>query len=91
MIKIYTKPNCPYCTKAKEYLQGIHIEFTAIDITKNPMAHSFMIGNGHKTVPQIYCGDTVIEGGYDGLIRYTREDINSLIGDTNVNQYGIEL
>ena len=55
------------------------------------MAHSFMIGNGHKTVPQIYCGDTVIEGGYDGLIRYTREDINSLIGDTNVNQYGIEL
>ncbi len=93
MIKIFSKPNCPFCEQAKQYLNKLEIEFDAIDITKNPMAHSFLVKEGHKTVPQFYQDDNLLfEGGYNQLVKYSKEQINKMIGDTiNVNQLGVEL
>ena len=82
MIKIFSKPNCPFCEQAKQYLTNLEIEFDAIDITKNPMAHSFLVKEGHRTVPQFYQDDTLLfEGGYTELVKHSKEQLNEMIGD----------
>ncbi len=93
MIKLFSKPNCPFCESAKKYLNKLEIEFDAIDITKNPMAHSFLVKEGHRTVPQFYQDDNLLfEGGFKELVKYSKEEINEMIGETiNVNQQGIKL
>jgi len=92
MIKVFSKPNCPFCVRAKEYLNEIEIQYEEIDITKDAMAHSFLVSEGHRTVPQIYKDShLLLEGGYQGLVQHSKEQINQLIGDTNVNQYEYEL
>ena len=92
MIKIFSKPRCPYCERAKQYLDNLEIEYNEVDITKDPMAHSFIIKEGHKTVPQIYHNNELLfEGGYNGLVKYSKEQINEMIGDINVSQLGIEI
>lgn len=93
MIKIFSKPNCPFCERAKQYLENLEIEYDAIDITKNPMAHSFIVREGHRTVPQFYQDDKLLfEGGYTELVKHSKEQINEMIGEQiNVNQLGIEL
>ena len=91
MIQIFSKPNCPFCVKAKTYLDGLEIAFEEVDITKDAMAHSFIVSQGHRTVPQIYANSKLLEGGYTELAKHSKDQINQLIGDTNDNQYGIEL
>lgn len=93
MIKIFSKPNCNFCALAKQYLDNLEIEYDAIDITKNPMAHSFIVREGHRTVPQFYQDDNLLfEGGYTELVTYSKEQINKMIGEPiNVNQLGLQL
>ena len=93
MIKIFSKPNCPYCDRAKQYLDALEISYDAVDITKNPMAHSFLVKEGHRTVPQFYHEETLLfEGGYNQLVKYSKDEINEMIGEPiNVNQFGVEL
>ena len=93
MIKIFSKPNCPYCERAKQYLDNLDIEYDTIDITKNPIAHSFLVKEGHRTVPQIYHNERLLfEGGYNGLVKYNKEQINEMIGESiNVSQLGIQI
>lgn len=93
MIRLFSKPNCSFCEQAKHYLNNLKIEFDVVDITKDPMAHSFLVKEGHKTVPQFYHNnDLLFEGGYTELVKYSKEQINEIIGDTtNVNQYRSEI
>lgn len=93
MIKIFSKPNCPYCERAKSYLTSLNIEYDTIDITKNPMAHSFLVKEGHRSVPQFYVDETLLfNGGYQELVKYSREQINEMIGEPiNVNQLGVQI
>ena len=92
MITMFSKPNCPFCEKGKQYLNNLNIEYDAIDITKDPMAHSFLIREGHRTVPQFYKEDELLfEGGYTELIKHTKEQINEMMGDINVNQFEYQL
>jgi len=93
MIKLFSKPNCPFCESAKQYLNNLEIEYDTIDITKNPMAHSFIVREGHRTVPQFYQEDKLLfEGGYQELVKYSKDQINEMIGEQiNVNQFRIEL
>lgn len=93
MIKIFSKPNCPFCESAKQYLDNLEIEYDAIDITKNPMAHSFIVREGHRTVPQFYQDDNLLfTGGYQELVKHSKEQINEMIGEPiNVNQFQIDL
>jgi len=69
MFRIYTKPNCPYCDAAKNWLSANDFEFETIDVVENPDALSFLKAEGHKTVPQIYNSNNIllVAGGYEGL------------------------
>lgn len=68
-VKMYTTGYCPYCTRAKQYLQskGVeHIEEVRIDADAAARAHMMDI-TGRRTVPQIFIGETHV-GGYDDLV-----------------------
>lgn len=65
----------------------MNIDFTTKDITRDPLAHSFLVGEGHRTVPQFYQGDILLfEGGYSALKTRTKEQLNEMIGDINVTK-----
>ncbi len=68
-VKMYTTGFCPYCTRAKQFLQskGVeHMEEIRIDV--DPVARTQMMDStGRRTVPQIFIGATHV-GGYDDLV-----------------------
>jgi glutaredoxin len=80
MITIYSKPACPYCDAAANFLETKNIPFTKVNIVEDDAAMELMRNKGHRTVPQIYYGDEIlVEGGYTGLSKLTKEQINEKI------------
>lgn len=66
---IYTKPTCPYCINAKALLNQKGIAFEEIVITtlgNSELSDLATRTNNHRTVPQIFIGDTFV-GGFDNL------------------------
>ena len=87
MITLYSKPNCPYCDQAKDWLTKNDIAYTVLDINEDRDAKDFLISSGHKTVPQIYVGTRLlVEGGFSGLSKcdpnQLRAEINVITEDT---------
>ncbi len=68
-VKMYTTAVCPYCIRAKQFLnsKGVaQIEEIRIDTDPEARAHMMQI-TGRRTVPQIFIGDTHV-GGCDDLM-----------------------
>jgi len=62
-IIIYSTPTCPYCKKAKAYLQEKGIEYTDVDVSQNETAQKEMMEkSGTMSVPVIDIGGRVITG-----------------------------
>lgn len=81
MITIYSKPNCGYCDAAKNWLSANSFEFEAVDITADNDAYAFVVGAGHKSVPQIYNnGEILVEGGFQGLKNITANVLREKLG-----------
>ena len=75
-LTIYSKPNCPYCEKAKYLLEQKNIPFEDINIMNDMEYVKKLRDMGLMTVPQIFLGDKLfVEGGYDGLSALTDEEI----------------
>jgi len=56
-IIIYTSSFCPYCTQAKYLLNKKKIDFTEINIGKDPTKRvEMMQKSGQRTVPQVFNG-----------------------------------
>ena len=63
IIKIYSTPTCPYCTKAKEFLKEKGIKFEDIDVSSNQDAAKEMIEkSGQMGVPVIDIDGKIIVG-----------------------------
>jgi glutaredoxin 3 len=68
-VRIYTTPQCAFCRKAKELLQGCHIPFDEIDLSNDPGLRARLSAHtGWKTVPMIFIRDEFV-GGCQELIR----------------------
>jgi glutaredoxin len=81
MVTVYSKNNCPYCVQAKNLLTLKGINYTEIKIDEDTAAKEFVVGEGHRTVPQIYQdGKLLVEGGYQGLARQSEEFFQTLKG-----------
>ena len=67
-VEIYTSPLCGFCHAAKRLLKQKGVNFSEIDVFRNPGRKPEMIqrANGGRTVPQIFVGDTHV-GGCDEL------------------------
>jgi hypothetical protein len=45
-----------------------------------------LIAQGHRAAPQIYLGDELfVEGGYQGLVKLSDEELFNKLGDSNVS------
>lgn len=80
MINLYSKKNCPFCVQARNYLAAKNIEFTEVKIDEDAEAREFILSRGHRTVPQIYIGETLfVEGGFTGLSKLNEDQIKERI------------
>lgn len=81
MITVYSKNNCPFCVKAKNLLTIKGVDFEEVKIDENPEARDFVLGEGHRSVPQIYHdGKLLVEGGFQGLEKQPQEFFDNLKG-----------
>jgi ribonucleoside-diphosphate reductase alpha subunit len=61
LYKIYTKPNCTYCSYAKKYLSNLNIKFEEIEFNDNTMSELLLLINKVNfklTYPQIFISET---------------------------------
>ena len=80
MLTLYTKPNCPYCDRAKIWLEKNGIAYSTVNVLEDTSALEFIKSQGHKTVPQIYFNnELLVEGGYTGLTKQDPATIRLLI------------
>ena len=68
MIKIYSKNSCAFCVRAKQYLESKNITYEEVNIEQDLEARQWILEQGHRTVPQIYINDRLVEGGFNGLV-----------------------
>jgi glutaredoxin 3 len=68
MVTVYSKNSCAFCVRAKQYLESKNIEYEEINIEHDPEAREWILEQGHRTVPQIYINDQLVEGGFNGLV-----------------------
>lgn len=65
---VFTKPDCPYCTVAKEALDRCDVDYVEIDVTALPRhANASVYLSGAPTVPQVFLGDVHANGSTDVL------------------------
>lgn len=65
-LVIYTKPNCPYCEKARSYYREHHIEFTEYDAQNDKKHQKDMldISGGDLVVPCIVQDGEHVQSGW---------------------------
>lgn len=65
-LVIYTKPNCPYCEKARNYYRENNIEFTEYDAQNDKQHQQDMleISGGDLVVPCIVQDGEYVQSGW---------------------------
>ena len=74
-VLIYTRPFCPYCSRALALLKAKNARVTEVDDAAfNPDRRNEMLGRtgGAATYPQIFIGDRHV-GGCDELLALDRQ------------------
>jgi glutaredoxin-like protein len=68
-ITVFTKPGCPFCSKAKQLLKDQALQFEEIVLGKDATTVSLRAISNASTVPQIFIGGKHI-GGSEELTAY---------------------
>lgn len=73
---IYSKPDCGYCVKAKDFMWGADIEYSEYTVGKDIIWEEVkaLAPVDITTVPQIWI-DGVYIGGYDQLVKWYSENL----------------
>lgn len=67
-VTIYTRPFCPYCSRAVALLSEKGADFTEIEAGMDPaLRQEMMQRSGRSTFPQIFVGEQHI-GGCDDMM-----------------------
>lgn len=67
-VLIYTTGYCPYCSKAKMFLDNLGVAYKAISLDEDAeLRESLIQKHNWQTVPMIIVGDTFV-GGFDDMI-----------------------
>lgn len=70
---ILTKPNCPWCERAKSLIQKAGDTYEEFDVPSNEVLRQFMYANGVRTVPQIFLDGEWI-GTYEDFVIWSTHD-----------------
>ena len=67
-VVVFSTQNCGYCRAATHFLKEVKgVDAEVVDLTGDWLARKALIAEtGHRTVPQIFIGETFI-GGFDEL------------------------
>ena len=69
-VEIYSKSNCVFCDKAKDYFSKNNISFTEHNVEVSEIFDHLMIRNPNaRTMPQIFIDNELI-GGYTDLLKW---------------------
>ena len=69
-VEIYSKSNCVFCDKAKNYFSQNDISFVEHNVEIADVFDTLMSRNPNaRTMPQIFINDVLI-GGYTDLIKW---------------------
>lgn len=72
-VTIYTKPFCPYCTRAVSLLRQKGVDFQEVEAGMDPALRQEMRQrSGRTTYPQIFIGEQHI-GGCDDMMALERD------------------
>ena len=76
-ITIYSKNNCVYCTKAKNLVKNLGLDYTEKSLEKDfgsdPSKMLEDIGKNVRAMPQIKIDDELV-GGYNQLIEHYNKE-----------------
>ena len=72
-LTVYTKNNCPFCDQAKALLESKGVTYNTINVESQPDARDFLVDQGLRSVPQIFNGTTLLQGGFQGLAAQPEE------------------
>jgi glutaredoxin 3 len=62
-VTVYSTDPCAYCARAKALLRSRGVEFTEVNLTKDPAGRAELASKtGMLTFPQILVGDRLIGG-----------------------------
>jgi len=66
---LYTHPTCGYCDLLKEELLQNNVEFTEVDMSKNPDKWSEVekLAGGDRITPVMVTSEGKVEVGYKGI------------------------
>ena len=81
-VDIYTRPFCPYCSRALKLLRDKGADFTEIDDAfADPAAKRAMVqrAGGGSTFPQIFVGERHIGGCDDMMALERRGELDALL------------
>ena len=66
-VVVFSIVGCPFCIRAKGYLDQLGLQYVDINVDKNMEARQYVIERtGKKTVPQIFFNEHHV-GGWDDL------------------------
>jgi|WetSurMetagenome_2_1015567.scaffolds.fasta_scaffold279307_2 glutaredoxin 3 len=73
-VKVYSTPTCPWCKKAKQFLDANGIKYQDLNVAEDKAARDEMINTTHQmAVPTI-----AIDGEY--VIGYNEKDLKEKLG-----------
>jgi glutaredoxin len=67
VLTVYSKNNCPFCDRAKQLLESKGVTYTEVNIELDPESRQMLLDKGLRSVPQIFRGYELIEGGFKGI------------------------
>jgi glutaredoxin len=80
MLTVYSKNNCPFCVRTKQLLESKGVPYTEVNIENDPESRQMLLDKGLRSVPQIFHGFELIEGGFNGLTKKPAEFFQLLKG-----------
>ena len=84
MIVIYSTGACPYCVRAKRFLDAKGVSYTELRVDHDPALRQQMEHKSQRrSVPQIFIGDRHV-GGFDDMWRLEQSGtLDTLLGGVN--------
>jgi glutaredoxin-like YruB-family protein len=74
-VTVYSTSNCPWCSKAKEYLTSLSVAFNAVDVgADREAAREIVQKTRQRGVPVIKIGERYIVG-------FNQDEIKSALRD----------
>lgn len=75
-VVVYTRPGCPFCFMLRRGLRKRKVEFTEVDIWKDPAAAATVrsVANGNETVPTVHvAGQWLVNPKADRVAELARQ------------------